>query len=1002
MHIQDKSLNKKQQEAVNHEKGPLLIIAGAGTGKTTVITERIKHLILEKSFNPRNILALTFTEKASKEMEERVDVVMPYGCWDMWISTFHGFCEKILRSYAFHIGYDSSFKLMSEVDALAFVRKNLYKFKLSYFRPLGNPNKFIYHLIKHFSRLQDEDINPKQYMNWVLGKIGELGINLEQLIGLNKDKISKEEIEIQKWHELASAYEVYESLKVEENVMDFGDLITKTLKLFRERPNILDLYRLQFAQILVDEFQDTNVAQYELLKLLAPPDENPNIVVVGDDSQSIYKFRGAAISNILHFMDDYPTAKTIVLTENYRSTQTILDVAYRLIQHNNPDTLEAQLGIQKRLTSTKNVKEENDIEFFHLPKDFLEAEKVADEIQKLTGQVLFRSKEEDKKKKINYSDIAILVRAKAHAEIFIKALSKRGIPYHFHGPSNLFDQKEVNFLISYLRVLKDQTDDNSWFNLLTSFPVGISLKDMTLMLSVISKKNINLIDFFNELDNDKKLSEETKYKVRKITSITNKHLETLQEKSAGEILFDFVQELKIFEQFLNDNYLESLNKAQNITNFFEKIISFESQNKVSGVFSVLEWIDLVTEIGEAPISYQNDYVQENAVNIMTVHSAKGLEFPVVFLVNLVNERFPSRDKSEQIPIPDNLIKETLPKGEFHIQEERRLFYVGITRAKDKLYFTASDFYGDGVRKKKISPFVFEALGDSLSEENINISNSNYPEITIQKLNNLSKSLRENDTLSEKFCINYLSYSQIECFDTCPLHYKLRYIVKLPSPPSASASFGISIHETLKEIYLNAKNGLTVNEDFALRILHKNWRREGYVNRDHLQETLEAGEKYIKNYIKKNFDKKMLPLVLEQSFTVKLPERKGNKPLKIGGKIDRIDKLSDGKIEIIDYKTGSKIPSQKEVDKDMQLTFYALACVLINDHFYPKDPKDIILSLYYFDGDQKISTIRTKEQLEDAIDKIYSKRKEIENSDFKCNNNFFCKNCEYKKFCKTEE
>ncbi|MCS7091896.1 MAG: ATP-dependent helicase, partial [Patescibacteria group bacterium] len=658
----DKFLNQKQKEAVEYDNGPLLIIAGAGTGKTTVITERIKHLVLNKNLKSSNILALTFTEKASKEMEERVDVVMPYGYWDMWISTFHSFCERILRSWAFHIGYDPSFKLMSTLESIAFIKKHLYKFRLSYFRPLGNPNRFIDHLIAHFSRLQDEDIAPNQYLEWIKLKSENFGLKLDELQKIDEIKNDEKAIELAKWFELAKAYETYEFLKVEERVMDFGDLITKTLKLFRERPNILSMYRLQFAQILVDEFQDTNVAQYELLKLIAPPSANPNIVVVGDDSQSIYKFRGAAISNIMHFMDDYPTAKTVVLTENYRSTQTILDAAYRLIQHNNPDTLEARLGIEKKLVSKRNVKKDCKIELFHAPKDNLEAEEVADEIQRLVSQNLSQAEYGDGELPINYSDIAILVRARNYADIFIKALSKRGIPYHFYGPSSLFEQKEVSVLISYLKILKDQRDDTSWFNLLTSSPINVPLKDLTLMLSVVARKNLSLIDLFDDLDSIQKLEAETKSKIKNITDLVGKHLYEIKDKPAGQILVSFVNEMEILEEFINENSFESLDKAQNITRFLQEIVAFESQNKDSSIFSVLEWIDLVAELGEKTILSQQDYVKENAVNIMTVHSAKGLEFPVVFLVNLVSERFPSRNKGEAIPIPDELIKEVLPMG----------------------------------------------------------------------------------------------------------------------------------------------------------------------------------------------------------------------------------------------------------------------------------------------------------------------------------------------------
>ncbi len=261
-------LNKDQKSAVEYGVGPLLIIAGAGTGKTTVITERIKHLIAKKIARPEEILALTFTEKASHEMEERIDVAMPYGYTQMWISTFHSFCDRILRDEALQIGLDSKYKLTTEAETVRLMRDKLFEFDLHYFRPLGNPTKFISALLQHFSRLADEDITPNQYLDWVNSKLEILPPEADQPLAEN----SKEEIlEHEKWMELAGAYVKYSDLKIQESLMDFSDLIGNVLKLFRTRPNVLAEYKKKFKYILVDEFQDTNIAQYQLIKLLAPP-----------------------------------------------------------------------------------------------------------------------------------------------------------------------------------------------------------------------------------------------------------------------------------------------------------------------------------------------------------------------------------------------------------------------------------------------------------------------------------------------------------------------------------------------------------------------------------------------------------------------------------------------------------------------------------------------------------------------------------------------------------
>lgn len=332
-----KDLNSEQKEAITYLDGPLLIIAGAGTGKTMVITKKIAWLILEKKVKPEEILGLTFSEKAAQEMEERIDQLLPYGYFDLWISTFHSFGEKILRNEALEIGLDSEFKILDQPAQYRFIKENLYKFNLDYYRPLGNPKKFIFALIKHFNRLKDEDISPEEYLNHL-----ERSISNNQS---NKKPDQELELEIKKTKEAAQAYKTYQDLKSEKSYLDFGDLIYKTLELFRKRPNILRKYQRQFKYILVDEFQDTNWAQYELVKLLAA--SKNNLTVSADDDQSIYAFRGSSMNNVFQFKKDFPKTKEVFLVKNYRSSQNILDLAYKFIQKNNPNRLEYQLKKSK-------------------------------------------------------------------------------------------------------------------------------------------------------------------------------------------------------------------------------------------------------------------------------------------------------------------------------------------------------------------------------------------------------------------------------------------------------------------------------------------------------------------------------------------------------------------------------------------------------------------------------------------------------------------------------
>jgi len=438
-----KELNPEQRQAVTTTEGPLLIIAGAGTGKTAVIARRIAYIIEKKLAKPAEILALTFTDKAAGEMEERVDILVPYGFIDTWISTFHAFGDRILRDNAFDVGLSPDFKVLSKPQQVLFFQQNLFRFNLDYYRPLGNPTKFISAILSFFSRLKDENISPEEFAQFAKGQ------TLRLRSGRAAEAKGEEKIEASKYQELADAYQKYEKYKDEAGFLDFGDQVVKTIDLFIKRPKILSYYQAQFKYILVDEYQDTNYAQNEFVKTLASA--HKNICVVGDDDQSIYKFRGAAISNILEFKKTYPKAHQVVLTQNYRSTQAILDSAYRLIRHNDPDRLEVKNNIIKKLKSFKQAPSLPPQEIF---ADTLseEADLVAGEIEKLIKSNT-RQETRDKRQTqspvlsphhYSYRDFAILVRANSQADHFLRALNMRGIPHKFVGSSGLYQQEEIS------------------------------------------------------------------------------------------------------------------------------------------------------------------------------------------------------------------------------------------------------------------------------------------------------------------------------------------------------------------------------------------------------------------------------------------------------------------------------------------------------------------------------------------------------------------------------
>ncbi len=962
-----RQLNPQQVEAVTYGNGPLLIIAGAGTGKTTVITERIKHLILEKNISPSNILALTFTEKSAAEMEERIDVILPYGYSQMWIETFHAFCDRILRSEALHIGLDPNYKLVTEAEAVQFFRKNLFTLNLTYFRPLGNPNKFIQGLLQHFSRLKDEDITPTEYLDFA------------KKMTAKKSETEEEQLEQQKILELAQGYKAYEDLKIKNSIMDFSDLIANTLKLFRERKNILVKYQKMFEYILIDEFQDTNYAQNQLAILLSG--EKQNITVVGDDDQAIYRWRGAAISNMIQFKKHFPKTKIVTLTKNYRSTQNILDTAYTLIQQNNPDRLEVKENINKKLESLRKTNGEiPDLLLFDHEEH--EADGVAKKIEELV-----------KKKKNKYNDFAILVRANDHALSFIKSLEHFKIPYQFLGPGELFQQEEIKDLISYLRVLANYDDSVALYRVLCMEIFAIDPAIIATLLNTAKRRNVSLFSLFSQLDTIA-IKQDDKEKVTNIFEIIKNHLALVPKEAAGQILFNFIKETGIIKKIMNPTTPFEEQQAINITKFFEKIKSYEALQENSSVFSVLDWIELSMQMGESPQAANADVTNTNAVNILTIHSSKGLEFPIVFMVNLVKDRFPSRERSEQIPLPPEIIKEVLPAGDYHTEEERRLFYVGITRAKDILFMTASKFYGQGKRERKLSPFVLESLGIETVEKIKTQKQKESQQLSLLDLfpeNKTETATPGAQILAKKpVLVSYLSYSQIQTFDVCPLHYKLKYILKIPSSPSPATAFGQSVHAALRDFYFRKKNNVETDFKDIEQIVKNTWMSEGYSSIEEERNAYKKAIDVVTKYLTQHFNPNNLPLELELPFEFFINR------LRVGGRIDRIDTIPDGTIEIIDYKTGTNIPDEKSLQKNLQLTTYALAA--LNMRELHKNPEHVKLSLYYLEADKKISTTRTMEQLEAAKQEITEKAKEIAESDFACSKSFLCRNCEYSMLC----
>ncbi|MEE8218713.1 MAG: ATP-dependent helicase, partial [Vicinamibacteria bacterium] len=567
-------LNDAQLEAVTHGEGPLLIIAGAGTGKTTVLARRIAHLIATKRARSEEILALTFTEKAAAEMTERVDQLVPYGYTETLVSTFHAFGDRVLRESALETGLNPEFRVLSQPEQIIFLRERLFELPLRRFRPLGDPTKHLRALTTLVSRAKDEDVSPEGYLAWAEG-------------GLAVATTDEERDEAGRHIELAAFYGAYQRLLGEAGLVDFGDQIHRTLGFLRERPAVLARLRERYRWILVDEFQDTNHAQLEMLKLLAG--DSASLTVVGDDDQAIYRWRGAAAANLLAFRRLYPGCREVVLTENYRSAQPILDAAARLVSFNNPYRLEAIAGIDKRLRSGRE--EGTPVRHWHYDTVSAEADGVAGLIdERLRAGARPR-------------DVAILVRSNTDADPFLRALNVKGIPHRFSGSRGLYAREEVRLLVSFLKVLANPEDSIALFYLAASEVYRVPEMELLRLNQYARRKTRPLLEVLRGLPENEDLasvSGQSRDAAARLLADLERASAEVPRRRTGEVLYGYLQWSGLLGRLSREATAEAEAKVRNVARFFESVKAYGDVAEHDRVPAFVAHLELLREAGDDP------------------------------------------------------------------------------------------------------------------------------------------------------------------------------------------------------------------------------------------------------------------------------------------------------------------------------------------------------------------------------------------------------------------
>ncbi|GGA53246.1 ATP-dependent DNA helicase PcrA [Kroppenstedtia guangzhouensis] len=605
-------LNPDQRLAVETTEGPLLIVAGAGSGKTRVLTNRVAHLLSEKRIHPWNILAITFTNKAAREMKDRIHALAGAEAEEIWISTFHSMCVRILRRDIDRIGYNRNFTILDSSDQLTVMKQILKEKNLD---PKQIPPRGLLHRISHGkNRLQtarDMKERAQSYMDELAAEI----------------------------------FETYQDKLRTNQSLDFDDLLTETVRLFRQVPEVLDFYRKKFQYIHVDEYQDTNHVQYVLIRLLA--EHHRNLCVVGDSDQSIYRFRGADISNILHFERDYPDAQVIKLEQNYRSTQTILKAANSVISYN-------------RERKPKDLWTENEagepVQLYEAENEHEEAYFVADTVVK------------ERKNGKGYKSFAVLYRTNAQSRVLEEVLMKSNIPYRMVGGLKFYERKEIKDLLAYLRLVVNPDDDLSLRRVINVPKRGIGQATVDKIAAFADREGISMMQALLEVEGIG-LSNRFLRPLEKFTGLIKELNAMMEYLSAGELTEEVLERTGYREELMKEETVEAASRLENIDEFLSVTREFEEKNEDKSLVAFLTDLALISDVDTLE---EDPDAPEDAVTLMTLHSAKGLEFPQVFLVGMEEGIFPH---SRTLDDPEEL------------EEERRLAYVGITRAEEKLYLT---------------------------------------------------------------------------------------------------------------------------------------------------------------------------------------------------------------------------------------------------------------------------------------------------------------------------
>jgi len=969
-------LNDAQRRAITHGEGPLLVIAGAGTGKTRVITERIRHLLQsDESLCGENILGLTFTKKAAGEMKARAVKATGERGKAVTLATFHSFCETLLAEA------EPQRVMLDEFDHWILLRRNLRRLRLEKYRRLADPGQFLNDFVEFFSRCQDELVSGEDYQRYATELASRLEAERETL---DDDTLAERLETVALQQELARAYRASEELLREKNRVSFGSLITGAVGLLERDAQLREALQNKYRYILVDEFQDTNIAQLRLLELLAGSAKN--IVAVGDNDQAIYRFRGASFGSFKLFLERFAgwregqdsTRFRVALTENYRSTPNILRVAMQVIGQN---AVSADFP-KKVLSPNKPLGEKIRIVELATPEE--EARWVASELERMHGA------------RRRWKDFAVLYRQHAHRDHLVEELSRRKIPFVITRLS-ILEHPLVRDVLAYLRLIAAPYDDIACARVLAAPAWHLEAADLVRLAERARKEKKAIYDLL-QLPQGQLAFDRSHAALGEPVEFISSQRKTLKRSTAREILGTLTEWLEIPQRAKQHD-------RKYVKRLAEFMKEWEPKSETRGLPEFIEYLDYYAQAGGV-VSLEDD-APPDAVQLMTVHGAKGLEFPQVFLLRVNNRAFPATERPRVFEFPVELMKEGAPAEQFHIQEERRLFYVALTRAEERLTITTvtekkgkvpvfiEDIVMDPAIKRQdvrqLMPKLPPAGRDDGVQENLWEDSELFPaaEGSAKIFSRIADWAEEFHPPSPEPLT--LSPSALSGYRTCPQRYLFGYLWSLREGPKAAMSFGAVMHTTIKRFVDQLRKGVKLQFDEVQRIFETEWNSKGFEDEYQEEEYKKDGIEQLRAFHAGMMEEPPETLAQEKGFELPL-----DNDVIIKGRIDQINALGNERdVEIVDYKTGRP---KKDVDakKDLQLSVYALAAKEI------LELNPVRLAFHYLQNNQRQETTRDAKQLDEAQKVVQEVAGDIRAGEFPAKRGFICRNCAYRPICPAHE